>query len=70
VKEFLSQNEVKHTYVEITKSMGNLGTFLKYRDNHASFKEIKEKGRIGLPCIIINDGEKIIFGMPELSDLL
>jgi len=46
--------------------MLNLKRFLKYRDNHEAFGEIKESGRIGLPCIVVNDGERIIFDHNEL----
>jgi len=43
--------------------MLNLKRFLKYRDEAPEFKEIKEAGRVGLPCIVINNGEigKILF---------
>lgn len=69
MKEFLSQNNVEFTYVEITESMRTLKAFLHYRDNHPAFVEIKEAGRVGLPCIVINDGEKILFGQPDLAEL-
>ena len=54
----------------MTASMANLKAFLHYRDNYQEFAPIKEQGRVGLPCIVINDGEKIIFGQPELDELL
>lgn len=41
--------------------MLNLKRFLKLRDLAPEFKEIKENGRVGLPCIVINNGEKILF---------
>lgn len=41
--------------------MLNLKRFLKYRDNAPEFKEIKAAGRVGLPCIVIEKGEKILF---------
>ncbi len=41
--------------------MLNLKRFLKYRDNAPEFKEVKEGGRVGLPCIVINNGEQIVF---------
>nr|WP_234950006.1 hypothetical protein [Tissierella praeacuta] len=47
--------------------MLNLKRFLKYRDNYEEFKEVKESGRVGLPCIVINDGERIIFDYNELD---
>ena len=49
--------------------MGTLRAFLQYRDNHAAFADVRTSGRVGLPCIVINDGEKLIFGQPELSEL-
>ncbi len=61
MKEFLSQNDIDFNYIEITDSMFNLKTFLKYRDNNPQFEEIKKKGRVGIPCIMINNGEKFLF---------
>lgn len=69
MKEFLSQNNVEFTYVEVTESMRTLKAFLHYRDNHPAFKEVKNAGRVGLPCIVLNEGEKILFGKPELTEL-
>lgn len=65
MKEFLSKNSIDYTYVEITEGMENLSRFLKYRDIRPEFVPIKEKGRVGLPCIMVNDGEKFLFGRPE-----
>ncbi len=45
--------------------MLHLKNFLKYRDNNPVFEEIKKAGRVGLPCIVINDGEEILFEAPE-----
>lgn len=47
--------------------MLNLKRFLKYRDNYKEFDEIKKANRVGLPCIVINDGEEIIFDYKELD---
>lgn len=47
--------------------MVNLKKFLKYRDNYEEFKEIKEEGSVGIPCIVINKGEKIIFDYKEMD---
>ncbi|HHW99299.1 MAG TPA: hypothetical protein GX738_06685 [Firmicutes bacterium] len=69
MKEFLSQNNVEYTYVEITESMRTLKAFLHYRDNHPAFAEIKAAGRVGLPCIVVNEGEKVLFGKPDLAEL-
>lgn len=69
MKEYLSQNNVDFTFVEITESMATLKAFLAYRDNNPAFEEVRRVGRVGLPCIVVNDGEKIIFGQPNLEDL-
>lgn len=69
MKEFLSQNNVEFTYVNITESMANLKAFFKYRDNDPRFAEVREGGRVGVPCTVVNDGEKIIFGQPDLEEL-
>ncbi|MFS8541440.1 MAG: hypothetical protein LOD89_05050 [Tissierellales bacterium] len=47
--------------------MFNLKKFLKLRDTRKEFDEIKRLGRVGIPCIVINDGEKIIFDYKELG---
>lgn len=70
MKEFLSQNNVEFTFVEIMESMANLKSFLKYRDHDPAFAEVRETSRAGIPCIMIGDGEKFILGQPDLKDLL
>ena len=67
VKEYLSENNINHVYLDITESMLNLKKFLKLRDTREEFDEIKRLGKIGIPCIVINDGEKIIFDYKELE---
>lgn len=47
--------------------MRNLKTFLKYRDEYSEFKAVKESGSVGLPCIVVNKGEQIIFDYNELT---
>ena len=39
------------------------------RDTIPEFDEIKEQGRVGIPFIMINNGEKYFFELPELSEL-
>ena len=47
-----------------------LKQFLAYRDTRPEFDAIKEAGRVGLPCIVVNKGEKIYFELPENLDEL
>lgn len=53
--------------MDISEGMYNLKRFLNYRDNYKEFDEIKKAGMVGLPCIVINDGEEIIFDYNELE---
>ena len=53
--------------MNISENLLSLKIFLKYRDNSLEFKEIKEKGRIGVPCIMINNGEKFFFSQDTLN---
>jgi glutaredoxin-related protein len=69
MKEFLSSNNINFAYVDISGSMLNLKMYLKYRDNRPEFEEIKKAGRVGVPLIVINNGEKLIFDKPDLDEL-
>lgn len=66
-KEYLSNNNIKFLYLDITENMLYLKKFLKIRDNRPEFDEIKKAGKVGLPCIVINDGEQVIFDYKELK---
>lgn len=70
MKEFLSENNIKFAFVDITESMFNLKMYLKYRDNRPEFEEVKKSGKVGIPFIAINNGEKLIFDeQPDLNEL-
>lgn len=67
VKEFLSENNIEYDYINITDSMKNLKIFLKFRDTDPYFDQIKKAGYVGLPTIMINNGEKFIEGSTEMD---
>ncbi len=54
-------------YRDITENMMNLKLFLNHRDNNPVFKEIKEKGRVGLPCMVIGNNDQIVFDISSLN---
>ena len=70
MKEVLSKAEIKYLEQDITSGMLPLKQFLKLRDTRPEFAEIKEAGRVGLPCLVINGGEQILFELPENLDEL
>lgn len=45
-------------YRNITKNTALLKEFLAYRDHEEMFVPIKEKGKIGIPFFILEDGTK------------
>lgn len=49
--------------------MKNLKIYLKLRDTRPEFDEIKNSGRVGIPFIMIGNGEKFIFDQPDLDEL-
>ena len=57
MKAWLSAHNVDFTIIDISTGMLPLKQFLKYRDTREEFASIKEAGRVGLPCIVINKGE-------------
>lgn len=67
MKEYLSKHNIKFEYLDISENMTNLKRFLKYRDKYPQFEKIKRTGSVGVPCIVINKGEEIIFGLSELK---
>ena len=69
-KEILLQKNVKFLYLDITDSMLNLKRFLKIRDNSEIFNEIKANNKVGIPCIVVNNGEEIIFDVENNLDKL
>ncbi len=70
MKEFLSSNDIKFAYLDITEGLFNLKTYLKLRDTRPEFDEIKKMGIVGIPFIMINNGEKLIFDEhPDLDEL-
>ena len=42
--------------VDITENTQNLREFLKMRDNEAVFEAVRERGAIGIPCFVRDDG--------------
>lgn len=70
MKELLSNNDINFEYIDITDSMRNLKIYLKLRDTRPEFGEIKKAGRVGIPFIMIDNGEKLIFEKPDLNQLI
>ena len=53
-KETLDQAGIPYVYMDITGNLVFLKKFLKLREN-PEFDGIREKGQIGIPCILRED---------------
>ena len=60
-KEYLERKGVKFRYFDITEDLGYLKFLLKYRDERAEFDQLKKEGKIGIPCLMVGDGEEFVF---------
>lgn len=68
MKNELDKRNVRYLYLDITEDLANLKKFLKFREDPA-FDFAKNNGSIGIPAMVINDGEKIIFSIEEFDNL-
>ena len=55
-KNDLTAAGVAFEYYDFSDNLRNLKTFLSIRDTDTQFAEIKERGSIGIPCIVEEDG--------------
>ena len=55
-REDLDRAGVPYEYLDFADSLWNLKVFLGLRDKEAVFDELKEAGKIGIPCILREDG--------------
>lgn len=55
-REELDKAGVCYEYLDFSDSLQNLKEFLKLRDTSPVFSEVREAGKIGIPCIQRPDG--------------
>lgn len=64
-KEKLAELGITYKEVEVMSSLKNFKEFLFVRDTYTQFEGIRGNMKIGIPCLVISEGECII----ELSEL-
>lgn len=62
----LRKNGVDVEYIDITANTANLKDFLKLRDSKDEFASKREKGKIGVPAFLLDDGS-ITFDVYDLE---
>jgi glutaredoxin-related protein len=69
LKDFLEANQIRFTFIDILGSLGKLKMFLKHRDSLPLFDAVKQKGSIGIPLLVVDDGEWISLDAPSAAML-
>ena len=59
-REALDKVGIRYDYRDFADSLVNLKEFLKIRDENPIFAEVKAAGRIGIPCILRQDGSVLL----------
>lgn len=65
MREFLSSNGIEFEYVDITGDILHLREFLQLRDKREEYKDIREKGRVGIPVVVVED--RLFFSRSEVD---
>lgn len=55
-REAFDQAGIAYEFLDFAEATKNLKEFLKLRDASPLFREAKEAGNIGIPCILKEDG--------------
>jgi glutaredoxin-related protein len=58
-KQLFGENP-DYEIIDIGKQTRSLKEFLVLRDNHPAFAKVRERGTIGIPCFVKENGEVII----------
>lgn len=55
-KAAFEKNGMEFEYHDFGEELAALKEFLKLRDSDSVFEEVKQAGKIGIPCIVAEDG--------------
>lgn len=56
----LKDENLNFKLIDITNSMAELKEFLKIRDSHPYFNEIKRNNKVGVPTVFIPESEEVL----------
>ena len=57
MKERLAAEKIRFSFIDVLDSLGKLKMFLKYRDSLPQFEAVRAAGGVGIPLLVVNDGE-------------
>ena len=55
-KDELDRAGVEYEYFDFAEDLGSLKKFLSLRDGSSLFDDVRNRGGIGIPCIVKEDG--------------
>ena len=55
-REELDKAGITYEFLDFGENLQNLKDFLKIRDGNSLFEEARREGKIGIPCIVREDG--------------
>ena len=55
-KQELEESGIEFLYLDIGEKLLYLKQFLKIRDGNECFEAVRQRGQIGIPCIVREDG--------------
>ena len=56
-REDLDKAQVAYEYLDFSEHLLHLKEFLVLRDSESVFEEVRSNGKIGIPCIVTEDGK-------------
>ena len=68
-KKVLDAEGIRYGYVDVTAGLPHLKKFLALRDSRSEFDPVKEEGKIGIPCFVV-DNKDVYIMLPEDLDVL
>lgn len=61
IKKLLDEKGVDYEFRNITEDIMVLKEFLKLREDRDEFKEIRREGYVGVPCMLLDNGEILFY---------
>jgi glutaredoxin-related protein len=59
-REDLDKAGVSYEYLDFADDLKNLKEFLAIRESDPQFDEVRQKGGIGIPCIVTEEGKILL----------
>ena len=57
IRKDLDAKNISYEYLDISENLRYLKEFLVIRDREPIFAAVKAEGKIGIPCIVYDDGK-------------